>query len=207
MHILSLKATTRGQEALLTFSDNSTIIFNLDDVVRLSLAKYQELSPEKIKEIYQFSLKFLLTKYALRQIAISPKTEKIITSKLNFQLKKLLQKYPYPKSDYSFLISSLVDYLKSQNLLNQNDYITHFIKSHPRYSSIKIKGLLQAQGLVVNDAPTSDKAKILNILQKKYLKSQLADFPTKNKIIGRFYRQGFSLSDIKSAFDDYSQND
>ena len=64
------------------FSDNSYLPFFIDDVVKFSLQKNQTLDEEKFSQVIFAALFYLGWEYALRQVAISPKTEKIISQKL-----------------------------------------------------------------------------------------------------------------------------
>ena len=77
--LTDIKTSRIPNRVNLTFSDQSYLPFFIDDVVKLSLTKNQSISPEIFDKIVSASLFYLGKEYALRQVAISPKTQKIIS--------------------------------------------------------------------------------------------------------------------------------
>src|SRR5574344_981904 len=94
LQLISIKPASRIKNRIwLSFSDSSFLPFFIDDVVKLSLQKNQEIDDQKLELITIKSLFYVGQEYALRQIAISPKTEKIIKQKLKTFFYKTIIKY------------------------------------------------------------------------------------------------------------------
>lgn len=201
MQIISIKASKIPNRVWLSFSDNSFIPFSADDVVKLSLAKNQEITEEKFNQIIQSALFFLGREYALRQIAVSPKTEKIIYQKLKIFFRKIFSKYKINYFQTDGLIEEIINYLQSKNLLNPQDFVAYFIKKNSKKSHQQIVYLLNQFGIdksylsSVKSDQSADIDKIKKIISKK--KSM-----DKMKLKALLYRRGFSLFDINTAFDD-----
>ena len=192
----------------LSFSDDSYLPFFIDDVVKLSLQKNQSIDDEKFLQIISASLSYLGREYALRQVAISPKTQKIISQKLKLFFLKTGRKYKHFigfKTDQ--IIFTIIDDLNSKNLLNQADFVKSFIAKNHRKSANQIKFLLSQKGVDVSNLKlekTNDINSIKRILAKKRVTPELLkDFKAKNKLYASLFRQGFDISDIKAAIDDY----
>ena len=206
--LTDIKTSRIPNRVNLTFSDHSYLPFFIDDVVKLSLTKNQSISPEIFDKIVSASLFYLGKEYALRQVAISPKTQKIISQKLKLFFIKTTHKYKH-FSGFKFdsIVSSIVDNLNSKNLLNQSDFIKSFVAKNYRKSANQIKFLLSQKGVDTSFLKldkTNDLDSIKRILAKKRLTRQvLNDFQAKNKLYASLFRQGFDISDIKAAIDDY----
>lgn len=210
MQLISLKASKINNRLWLTFSDNSYLPFFIDDVVKLSLSKNEQIDDSRYLQILNTSLTYLAREYALRQIALSPKTEKIIKQKLSLYFKKVKAKYKINHSSLnsSEIIDHVVKELIDKKLLNDQDYINYFVKRNYKKSKQQILYSLQQQGLSsdllseISFDQDSDQEKILHYLSKKKINIEdITDFNEKNKIKAKLYRQGFSLSDINSIFD------
>ncbi len=210
MQLISLKASKINNRLWLTFSDNSYLPFFIDDVVKLSLSKNEQIDDCRYLQILSTSLTYLGREYALRQIALSPKTEKIIKQKLSLYFKKVKIKYKISHSSLntSEIIDNIVKELIDKKLLNDQDYINYFVKRNYKKSKQQILYSLRQQGLSsdllseISFDQDSDQEKILHYLSKKNINIQdITDFNEKNKIKAKLYRQGFSLSDINSIFD------
>lgn len=210
MQLISLKASKINNRLWLTFSDNSYLPFFIDDVVKLSLSKNEQIDDSRYLQILNTSLTYLAREYALRQIALSPKTEKIIKQKLSLYFKKVKAKYKINHSSLnsSEIIDHAVKELIDKKLLNDQDYINYFVKRNYKKSKQQILYSLQQQGLSsdllseISFDQDSDQEKILHYLSKKKINIEdITDFNEKNKIKAKLYRQGFSLSDINSIFD------
>lgn len=212
MQITSIKASRISNRVWITFSDSSFIPFFIDDVVKLSLVKNQEIDELKFQLIIQTALFFIGREYALRQIAISPKTEKIINQKLKLFFKKTVFKYKLNVNSLNLneISQQIIEYLKDKKLLNDSDFIANFIKKNSKKSHQQIIYMLQQYGVdqsflsQITFNQESDIDKIKNLLKKKNIdKSKLADYNEKNKLKASFFRRGFNISDINAAIDDW----
>lgn len=212
MQITSIKTSKIPNRVWITFSDHSFIPFFIDDIVKLSLAKNQEIDESKLELIIKTALQFTGREYALRQIAISPKTGKIINQKLKLFFQKTILKYKINTNNLNLseINQQIIKELKDRKLLNDQDFIDYFVKKNHKKSRQQIIYSLQQFGInssllsSVEFNQESDIDKIKKILNKKNIdKSKLTDFNEKNKIKASLYRRGFNLSDIKNAFDDW----
>jgi len=206
--LTNIKTSRIPNRVNLIFSNDSYLPFFIDDVVKLSLQKNQEITYDIKNKIIDSSLKYLGQEYALRQVAISPKTQKILSQKLRLFFLKTTKKYKYFfgfKTDQ--IIDDIISHLNSKNLLNQDDFIKSFIAKNHHKSANQIKFLLSQKGVDVSNLKlekTNDINSIIKILAKKRVNHQiLTDFQMKNKLYASLFRQGFSISDIKTAIDDY----
>ncbi len=206
--LTNIKTSRVPNRVNLIFSDDSYLPFFIDDVVKLSLQKNQTIDEEKFSQIISTALLYLGREYALRQVAISPKTQKIISQKLKLFFLKTGRKYKHFvgfKADQ--IISTIINDLNSKNLLNQNDFVKSFIAKNHRKSANQIKFLLSQRGVDVSGLKiekTNDIDSIKRILTKKRVNNEvLKDFKAKNKLYASLFRQGFDISDIKAAIDDY----
>ena len=210
--IISITVSPRSsQRAIIKFSDDSFLLLSLDSIVKSSLTKGQSLSPSRYQKIVASSLLFLLKEYALRQIAISPKTSKILTLKLRFSLPKIIRKYhiaPAPPSQP--LIQKTLSYIQDKGLFDQQNYVDYFLRRHPHLPARRLKILLLHQGIDPQFLPptlladSGEKQKIKTILNKKVKHPKnLSDYQTKRKIMLSLARKGFAYSDIKMAIDEF----
>jgi len=206
--LTNIKASRIPNRVNLSFSDNSYLPFLIDDVVKLSLCKNQQIDEVKLTQMVSASSLYMGKEYALRQVAISPKTEKIIFQKLKLYFFKASQKYKHFSGfNFETTISLIIDNLNSRNLLNQSDFVKSFVAKNHRKSANQIKFLLVQKGVDVSSLKldkTNDTDSIKRILAKKRITTEsLKDFKAKNKLYSSLFRQGFEISDIKSAIDDY----
>jgi SOS response regulatory protein OraA/RecX len=206
--LTNIKASRIPNRVNLSFSDDSYLPFFVDDVVKLSLGKNQPIDEIKLNQIISASSFYLGKEYALRQVAISPKTQKIISQKLKLFFFRIGHKYKhFFKLKFDSTISSIIDDLNSRNLLNQSDFIKSFIAKNYHKSANQIKFLLLQKGVDVSSLKldkTNDIDSIKRILAKKRISFELLkDFKAKNKLYASLFRQGFDISDIKAAIDDY----
>ena len=210
MQIIKIKASQTPNQVWLTFSDQSYLPFFIDDVVKLSLAKNQELNDSQFQQIIKTCLNYLGREYALRQIAISPKTQKIIDQKLKLFFQKTIAKYKLNINGLNLteIRQQIIQFLNSKKLLNDQDFIDYFVKKNAKKSHQQITYLLQQYGVdssllnSIKNNQTSEIDKINQILDRKKIdKSKLKDFNEKNKIKAALFRRGFNLSDINAAID------
>jgi SOS response regulatory protein OraA/RecX len=215
MQVLSVKTSRYPQRVYLKFSNGLFIPFYIDDVVSHSIHSGLEVDKSKLDLFVQLSLSYLLREYSLRQIAISPKTEFGLSLKLRVYIAKIIQKYKIPVDGISQqeLIQSCIEKLKSQSLINPDEYIKYFIKKNRGKSQREIIYKLEKEGLHIDNSYFNSQSqeteieKIKNLLVKKKVDNQkMSDFKYKNKIMAYFYRKGFSLSDIKTAIDEILNN-
>lgn len=206
MQLIVISPSRHPPKVWLKFSNDNLLPFKLDDVVTLGLKKFADLNDEILEKIYQTSLKFVLLEYALRQVAISPKTEKVILPKLKQKLSYLIQKYHYPESNYSFLIDEILEYLKTNDLLKKDEYKRYLINKSKHKSKMEISYLLRSQGL--NSSPDDvpdDLPKIRLLVQKKLKNINLADSESRFKLISALTRKGFALNEVKSVIDELTK--
>ncbi len=194
MQITSIKASKIPNRVWVTFSDGSFIPFFIDDIVKLGLINNQEIDEQKYQQIIKSCLFYLGKEYSLRQVAISPKVEKIISQKLNFFLKKNIFKYKIEYSNINEIIQEIIDYLNSKKLLDEKSFIEYFVRKNKRKSKNQIQYLL-SQLNIKTDIKSQDSELIKQIIQKKSNMDKL-------KLKSLLYRRGFNISDINSAFDD-----
>ncbi|MDD4135734.1 MAG: RecX family transcriptional regulator [Candidatus Shapirobacteria bacterium] len=193
MQIISIKASKLPNRVWINFSDNSFLPFFIDDIVKLSLVKNQEIDQSKLDLITKTALQFVGREYALRQIAISPKVEKIIYQKLKIFFQKFFLKYKISYQNINEIIQEIIDYLNSKNLLSEKKFIEYFIQKNKTKSSRQISYLL-SQFNIKTQIQNND----LEIIKKIILKKKNID---KLKLKSSLYRRGFNLSDINNAFD------
>jgi len=203
----NIKTSRIPNRVNLIFSDHSYLPFFIDDTVKLSLIKNQEIDPEKLNLIITASLKYLGREYALRQIALSPKTEKILSQKLKQYFFKATKKFKlFSNFSVSPIISKIISDLKSKGLLNQSDFTLYFVNKNKNKSQAQVKYLLQQQGINFEPSTLDDQSAIKKILIKKRIDQKyIADFKLKTKLYASLFRSGFQISDIKAAIDDFLQ--
>jgi len=206
--LTNIKISRVPNRVNLTFSDGSYLPFFIDDVIRLSLVKNQETDSEKLNQIISLSLTYLGKEYALHQIAISPKTETIISQKLKIFFFQKTQKFKlFSQISFTAIIDQIVQDLRDKNLLNNSDFINYFVNKNKSKSITEIKFLLRQKGINVsslNISSSNELDSIKKILSKKKINKELvADFNFKNKLYASLFRRGFQISDIKAAIDDY----
>ena len=195
MQIISIKASKLPNRVWITFSDNSFLPFFIDDVIKLSLAKNQEIDQSNLELITKTALQFVGREYALRQIAISPKVEKIIYQKLKIFFQKFFLKYKISYQNINEIIQEIIDYLNSKNLLNEKNFIEYFTQKNKTKSSRQISYLL-SQYNIKTQIQNNDLENIKKIILKKKNMDKL-------KLKSLLYRRGFNLLDINVAFDDH----
>ncbi len=207
--IIAIKVSLYSvNRATLLFSDSSFLPIDSDSLQKLSLKKHQTLSPPKIQKIAQASALYLLKNYALRQIAISAKTEKILQQKLLLFAKKTQKKFQLlSKLYFPPLIQQTLSYIKDRGLLHPQEFVDRILRTHRYKSFFYITSLLRQSGVDPQYFPVlqpqQEFSKIKKILNKKNIKKiDLSDYNAKNKIISSLARRGFSYPDIKLAIDD-----
>lgn len=208
LSIVNIKTSRIKNRVNLVFSDKNYLPMFIDDVVRLSLPKHDEIDEEKLNQIKSLSLYYLGKEYALRQIAISPKTEKILFQKLKIYFIKITQKYKLLSLiQTDSVINQIIDELKEKKYLNQSSFVEYFLKKNKSKSVAEIKYLLRQQGIEIssiNIPDNNENQSIKNILSKKKVdKYLLTDYSYKNKLYASLFRKGFSISSIKAAIDEY----
>jgi len=211
IQISKAKTSRINNRINLVFSDNSYLPLFIDDYLKLSLTKGQDIDQETYNLIVQKSLTYLAREYTLRQIAISPKSKKNLSQKLNIFLIRTVKKFNLKDFNFKSIIEDIIDQLESRGLLNQDDFINYFVKKNSHKSSRQILNLLSQQNIKLD--PNQLKDKLINDdsdLIKKYLNKKkinpkdLSDFKYRQKITARLYQQGFDLNDIRSIIDAYS---
>jgi len=206
MNLIAATSARNGQFLWLKFDDGTILPLETTDFVKMSLSTSLPVSPDNFALIQEHSLKFMLTGYALRQVAISPKIRTLLLPKLRLACLKLSRKYGYPSALHQPAIDYVLDYLEGRHLLEEDDYLDYYLRRHPNFSQSRLRFALSRLGIdhLPDDSLISEIDKIKTILNKKYAKVDYQDYRAKTRVISALYRQGFSVSDIKSAIDDYA---
>ena len=208
LSLVNIKTSRIKNRVNLVFSDKNYLPFFIDDVVRLSLVKNQELNSEILDQIKYLSLLYLGKEYALRQIAISPKTEKILFQKLKIFFYKKTQKFNLLSlTPVDSIINQIIADLKEKKFLNQENFVDYFIKKNKFKSVVEIKYLLKQKGIdtsSLNISSDNENDSIKKILYKKKVNRKLlSDYSYKNKLYASLFRRGFTMVAIKTAIDEF----
>ncbi|HPD44588.1 MAG TPA: hypothetical protein PK131_00180 [Candidatus Woesebacteria bacterium] len=171
MKLQSLKPSRIKNRVNLVFDDGSYLPFLVDEALKLGLKTGQEVNFMELKEK---STNYLAREYALRQIALSPKTEKLLR-------RKLLHKFP------NFLPDQLIQELKPY--LEETQYINYILKRFKDRSNREISYRLKLAGINYQ-SQENDLAKIKALLKKK-----------PKTTFASLIRKGFAYDDVKSTFD------
>lgn len=164
--------------------------------------------------IPETKIKSLLKNYSLKLIAQSPKIELQIREKLDNFYQRLAKKLVFDPNNFDFskIKEEIIIYLKDNNFINEEVYISSYIRSHPKYSrqllSYRLKNLELNEDLINKLLPSIDleKEQIKKIITKKYSQSQLGNYHQRMKIMASFVRKGFSIDSTKSVIDSLGQN-
>jgi SOS response regulatory protein OraA/RecX len=198
MIIQSLKVSRRPNLIWLTFDAGHYLAISIDDVYKYSLKKGDLIDDQKLRLLFKISFNFLLMEYALRQIALSPKNEKIIRQKLKLKYLFLHRKYHPPQLNIDEIINEIILKLKDKNLLDETAYVKSLLRRHSHKSAEYLKSLLINQGI--------DFQKYNHLIDFSEditkIKKLLPRLGTDQKAILKLIRRGFSLSYIKKAIDD-----
>lgn len=207
MKIISFSPSSKSnQQVWLKFDDSSFLPFKLDDIVLFKIKKNVDISTDEYRLIQSLSASYSLNNYALRQLAISPKTKLVLTQKLSLYSQKLSHRYNFSKDIFPGLISKIVTDLDSQNYLNESDFVSYFLKKNSRKSASEIRFQLQRLGISRHHIPSAisgEQDKIRQLLLKKLRHQDLSDVNTKNKIISFLFRKGFAIGDVKTIIDEH----
>lgn len=198
MIIQSLKVSRNPNIVWLTFDSGNYLAIPADDIYKHSLKKGDLVDDQKLKFLFQSSFTFLLREYALRQIALSPKSEKIIKQKLKLKYLILHRKYQPPSLSVDEIINNIVAELSKKGLLDESGYIESLLRRKKGKSTGYLKSLLISQGI--------DPQKYEHLLSSSEdiikIKKLLPQLGTDQKAISKLIRRGFSISSIKKAIDD-----
>lgn len=202
--ITNLKPSITGHTCTIFLTDQSSYILPLDWAVKLSLRPGLELPPDLLLKIKHQSSFYRLREYALRQIAISPKTEKILRQKMNVYCRKHQLKLPKTTE-------IIINDFKSNALLDEQKYVEYYLRRYPQKSLLILKHELLHKGISrdnilknIHEDSNKNIAIIQTILTKKKVTPKiLIDFKQKNRILSMILRKGFSIGEAKSAIDDY----
>ena len=170
MKIQKLKPSRINNRINVIFDDNSYLPLFVDDVVKNNLKIGYDVDYSLLKDL---STKYLVKEYALRQIALSPKTAIILK-------RKIQQKFR------DFNPDEIIENLKPY--LNEQKFIEYFINKFKKKSNREIEYRLKMLGIKYHST-ISDLEKIKNLIKKK-----------KNISISALIARGFAYSDIKSVF-------
>lgn len=171
MKIQRLRPSRIKNRLNVVFEDGSYLPMFIDDVVKNSLKIGSDVN---FDDLLKLSINYQAREYALRQIAISPKTEAILRQKLR---KKFRDFNP------DELITAISPYLDDQK------YIDYIQRKFKHKSNREISYRLKMAGISYQ-SHQDDREKILVLQRKK-----------KNISISSLVQRGFAYSDIKSVFD------
>lgn len=200
MQLVAIRATVRPNQVFLVFDTGLKLPFFVDDILVLHLHKNQDIGPEEEKKIICFSLTFLLKNYLLHLLAISPKTEKTLILRSKIFLKRAQKKFNLSTDvDSLLIINDVITFLKSKNLLSEEDFIDSFIRKNKNKSLRHLRFLLENQGIsydLINSKLSghTDTENLKKLIEKHKHKDR-------NKIVASLYRKGFSLEDINGLID------
>lgn len=212
LSVLSIKKSIIPSRVIIRFSDGNFIPLLIDDVVKLSVKKGEILDNDRFNRLVATSYNYLVKDYALRQIALAPKTKKLLQQKISQKNILLSKKYPLLKETIKIspTIDEVLTHLENSGLLNELDYARYVINRHHSKSTQYIRYFLLQKGVNLNNLPPDlfsqidSTHNIKKHLLKKFSKPQdLADFNTKNKFIASMLRKGFSHSEVKTVIDDF----
>lgn len=168
------------------------------------------LDSRQIQELSKASLRHILTEYALRQIAISPKNKLVLKQKVTQKAPAILAKYGYSLLDSDQIISEVVDYLEAKNLLNELDFATYLLSRHKNKSIFFQKRILQQKGvsqeIISNLIGKVDQQNQLVLMRNLVIKyrlryQNLPKFQQNQKILNLLYQKGFPISLAKPIVD------
>lgn len=195
--------------------DRKELVLSIDDVVKLKIKKNLEIDEGFYKKIVYASLFFLTNDYALRQIAISPKSFLGLKRKLVLNLKKNEKKYGVEgkpgKEEGEKIIEEILKKFEKKKLVDDVKYIRFYIRKSKNKSFRQIVYELRREGIdedvIRGIASTSnvalEKEKIKKVLMRKIKnRSDLLDFKKKNRIILALYRKGFAIDQVKMVIDE-----
>ncbi len=204
MQIITISPSRKSQQVWLKFDDNTLLPLKVDDIVRLKIVKFTDISNESYQVIQHASACYLLLEYALRQVAISPKVEQVIRQKLKEYCRRITMKYSLPSDILPSIIEDTISRLVDDQLLDEAEYVRYLVKKFPKKSSSELVYLLRRLGVKHQLPVNSDveKDKILSLINKKYRSIDLTDYIQRNKLISRLSRKGFPIEFIKSAIDE-----
>lgn len=212
LSVKSIKKSIIPSRVNVQFGDGNYLPFFIDDIIKLSIKKGEVLDTDRFNNLIQTSYQYLIKDYALRQIASSPKTKKLLNQKISQKKYQLSKKYPLLKDavQNSLIVNQVVDDLQDLGLLNDIDYAKYVINHHRAKSPQYIRYLLLQKGVNLKNLPDDifsqidSSQNIKKYLLKKFSKPQdLADFNTKNKFISSMLRKGFTHSEVKTVIDDF----
>ncbi len=205
MQILTISHSRQPQKVWLKFDDDSLLPFKIDDLVILNVKKFVEFDVAALTKIQAASSKFVMTEYALRQIAISPKTSKLLSQKLANYQRLIQKKYNYASEATSGLTEAVIQEISAKGLLDDSKFIEYYVRRHSKMSQMQLKYNLRTLGLEYS-SQESDHDKIAKIIFQKSKTTNLTDFKTKNKLIASLYRKGFAINLVKTVIDEYLTN-
>jgi len=202
MKLLKVQRSRSPDKIYLIFKSGRAIPFFIDDFVSQNLSIGSDYSEDFI---YPKSLSFLLRSYALRQVAISPKIEKILRPKLSNQVRLYGRKF---YGDFVFsnvVVDQIISDLNEKKLLDESQYASFIVRRYQKKSHRFLEQLFFKYGLNLSllPLPVLEKEKIKKILEKKNINlSNPMDFKTKTKLIYSLSQKGFAYNDIKTVIDE-----
>lgn len=212
--VIKLHPSSTGSTVTMFLNTGNRLVVPIDLFIALKIRVGDTLNEPKISELQTETQKCLLKEYALRQLAISPKSENLLIAKLKLALKKINQTYQI-KIESSNLVPDIIRKLKQANFFNDKEYCQHILRKYKSKSNRFIQYYLKQKGIedevideVLQNRDTSTESNALSkLLAKKIIRYQkLPKHTLKNKLLAIAYQNGFPISRAKSIIDELLSN-
>ena len=199
MKIIKYKKMTKGRYKVFLDNNNSVILYE-DIILKYDLLLKKEINDDLLDEIYKKNNEYSVYDICLNYISVRLRCEK--------EIREYLKK----KNIDSNLINETIEKLKSNNLLNEEEYIKAFTYDKfnlNNYGPNKIKNELNKLGLnqdLIEENVFIDEESIIEKLDKlidkkiKQMKNYSGNV-LKMKIKNYFYEQGYDLNMIDNILD------
>lgn len=204
MQIVAINKSRQPQKVWLKFDNGYLLPFRVDDLYHLKIEKFADLPSDRVLKIQSASARFLLTESALRQVAMSPKTPRLLFRKLTGIAGYIGKKYEIPVLVSKNLIPEIITLLEDKGLLSETDYESYLRRRFPGKSTMELNQKLFQAGIKtkIKSNHVEEIRVIKKLISTKYIRLDLSDVNTKTKLMAALYRKGFALDNIKSAIDD-----
>lgn len=204
--IVKTTKPNRSLQAVYIYTDTSAIyILPLVEALKLKLRPGDEITDPSFFE--KASLTYLLKEYALRQVAISPKSRHILSQKLTQKLSFYQHKFKYTEA---IALDTILDYLEDRKLLDQKAFARHilyknknkplmYIKQKLKQANVGQEDIQEMLSEVSQDHQIDLLKKHIAKLKLKYQKQP--QFVQKQKILASLYQKGFPIDKALSLLD------
>jgi len=209
MLLKHIKASRTPQEVSLSFDNGQKFPVSATDVVNLHLAVGQEFDSQQFETVANHAIRYLLLKYSLRQIALSPKTEALLLPKIRLCLKKIAYRYSLSSSSPDSLVGETLSYLHNHKLLEPADYASYLVHRSRHQSRLYLRYRMNLAGVKPGDYPNlaelhDDQENIRHFINRHPI--DFSDPKARNRLIASLLRRGFAFPEVKSVIDDIAKN-